>query len=210
MELLDDSTSDGVRTLRMRITPPSQATLLAVTADAEERVADAAVDGARVPNGTSGSAGSPAWTLNYWSPPPEGVELTLEVEGTGPLTLTATAATPGLPTIPGESYRDRPPDMMTHRYEDRTLVSKSFTFAARSSTDRGSGGTITYAKTFPALATVHAATAATARWTPCRAACRAHAQRQPPIVSRHVLQIKSHWLRRPSCCGARGLLFLTR
>jgi hypothetical protein len=131
-ELLDDSTGDGMRTLRVRITPPPRATLLAVTTDAEERVVGAAVDGKRVPNDTSDDGGPPAWALNYWSPPPEGVELTLEVEGTEPLTLTARAATPGLPTIPGESYQDRPPDMMPRRYEDRTLVSKSFTFAVRS------------------------------------------------------------------------------
>jgi hypothetical protein len=129
VELLDDSTSDGIRTLRVSITPPSRANLLVVTADAEERVVDAAVDGERVPNDTSDDGGSPAWTLHYWSPPPEGVELTLEVKGTEPLRLTARAATPGLPTIPGEFYRDRPFDMMPQRYEDRTLVSKSFTFA---------------------------------------------------------------------------------
>ena len=133
VELLEeDSTSDGTRALRVRITPPPQATLLTVTTEAQERVVGAAVDGERAPNDTSDDGGSPAWTLNYWSPAPEGVELTLEVEGAQPLTLTARAATPGLPTIPGESYRDRPPDMMPHRYEDRTLVSRSFTFAARS------------------------------------------------------------------------------
>jgi hypothetical protein len=133
VELLDeDSTGDEVRILRVRITPPPRANLLAVTADPEEWVVGAAVDGEHVPNDTSDKGGSPAWTLNYWSPPPEGVELTLKVEGTEPLTLTARAATPGLPAIPGQSYQDRPPGTMPHRYEDRTLVSKSFTFTARS------------------------------------------------------------------------------
>jgi hypothetical protein len=89
-----------------------------------------------VPNDTSGDAGRPAWTLYYWSPPPEGVELALEVKGSAPLTLTARAATPGLPAIPGKSYRERPRTMMPQRYEDRTLVSRSFTFAARSSVQR--------------------------------------------------------------------------
>jgi hypothetical protein len=131
VELLDDGTSDGIRTLRVRITPPPKANLLTVTTDAEERVVGAALDGERAPNDTSDDGGSRAWTLDYSSPPPEGVELTLEVKGTEPLTLTSRAATPGLPTIPGESYRDRPPDMMPQRYEDRTLVSKSFTFATR-------------------------------------------------------------------------------
>jgi hypothetical protein len=132
VELLDDGTSDGIRTLRVRITPPPRANLLTLGANARERIVGAAVDGRRIPNDTSGDGGRPAWTLNYWSPPPEGVELTLEVKGSAPLTLTARAATPGLPAIPGASYRERPPTMMPQRYEDRTLVSRSFTFAARS------------------------------------------------------------------------------
>jgi hypothetical protein len=132
--LKEDSTSHGARTLRVRITPPPRVNLLTVTADAKERIVRAAVDGERVPDDTTGNGGSPAWTLDYASPPPEGVELALEVKGTEPLTLTARAAPPGLPAISGEPYRDRPSDVMAqhHQGEDRTLVSKSFTFAARS------------------------------------------------------------------------------
>ena len=130
--LLHDGMSDGIRTLRMRITPPPRANLLILGANARERIVGAAVDGKRVPNDASDDGGRRAWTLNYWSPAPEGVALTLEVKGSAPLTLTARAATPGLPVIPGESYRERPPTMMPQRYEDRTLVSRSFTFAARS------------------------------------------------------------------------------
>ena len=132
VELLDEhSTRDGIRTLRLHITPPPQANLLVVTADAEERVVGAWIDGERVPDDTSGNGRSPAWILNYWNPPPEGIELTLEVERSEPLTLMARAATPGLPTIPGESYQDRPPDTMPAS-EDISLVSKSFKFAVRS------------------------------------------------------------------------------
>jgi hypothetical protein len=124
--LLDDS-RDGA--LRVRITTPPRANLLSITAEA--RVVGAAVDGKRIPSVTSDGGGPPMWTLEYWSPPPEGIELTLDVKSTETLTLTATAGTPGLPAIPGKSYRDRPPDTMP-AIEDRTLVSKSFTFAARS------------------------------------------------------------------------------
>ncbi|MDQ3911101.1 MAG: hypothetical protein M3305_04890 [Actinomycetota bacterium] len=130
-ELIDDGTSGVIRTLRVRITPPPRTNLLTVTTDAEERIVGAAVDGERVPDVMSGSVGRPAWTLNYSSPPPEGIDLTLKVEDAQPLRLTARAAIPGLPSIPGESYRARPPDMMAHHYEDRTLVSESFPFVVR-------------------------------------------------------------------------------
>jgi hypothetical protein len=135
IELLDDGTRDGVRTFRMRIAAPPKANLVLVEADAEAQVVGAVVNGERLPEETGGI---PAWTLHYWNPPSEGVDLTLEAKGTGPLTLTARAGTPGLPTIPGKTYRDRPPNMMpiawnspTVEQDSSTVVSKSFTFAAR-------------------------------------------------------------------------------
>ena len=130
--LLDDSTRDGVRTLRMRVTVPPKANFV-VTADAAAQVVGVEIDGKRVSEELlNNNRGLSAWTLLYQNPPAEGVDLTLEVKGTEPLTITVRAETPGLPTIPGRSYQDRPPDMMTqHEEEDMTLVSKSFMFAAR-------------------------------------------------------------------------------
>ena len=135
--LLDGGKRDAVRTLRMRITAPPKANLIVVTADADAQVVGATVNGKRVAEETLHDGGIPAWTLNYWNPPSEGVDLTLEVKGTEPLTVTARAGTPGLPTIPGKAYRDRPPDTMpvaldpaTVEQDSSTVVSKSFTFAA--------------------------------------------------------------------------------
>jgi len=137
--LLDDSTRDGVRTLRMRVTAPPKANLVVVTADAAAQVVGAEIDGKRVSEEPLFNIGGlSAWTLIYWNPPAEGVDLTLEVKGTEPLTITARAGTPGLPAIPGQAYRDRPPDTMpiatdpaTVVQDSSTVVSKSFTFAAR-------------------------------------------------------------------------------
>jgi hypothetical protein len=130
--LLDDSTRDGVRTLRMRVTVPPKANFV-VTADAAAQVVGVEINGKRVSEELlNNNRGLSAWTLLYQNPPAEGVDLTLEVKGTEPLTITVRAETPGLPTIPGRSYQDRPPDMMTqHDAEDLTRVSKSFMFAAR-------------------------------------------------------------------------------
>jgi Peptidase family M28 len=135
IELLDDRSRDGVRTLRMRVTAPPKANVVVVEADAVAQVVGAAVNGESLPEATGGI---PAWTLNYWNPRSEGVDLALEVKGAGPLTITARSGTPGLPDIPGKRYRDRPPDMMPIAWnspmveqDSSTVVSKSFTFEAR-------------------------------------------------------------------------------
>jgi hypothetical protein len=139
IELFDDGMRNGVRTLRMRVTAPPKANLIVVEADAEAQVVGATVNGKRVPEEpliTNG--GLPTWTLHYWDPPSEEVDLNLEVKGTEPLTITARSGTPGLPAIPGKAYRDRPPDTMpialdpaSVEQDSSTVVSKSFTFAAR-------------------------------------------------------------------------------
>jgi len=138
IELLDEDTRDGMRTLRMRVSAPPEANIIVVEADAEAQVVGATVNEKRIPEEPLHDGGPPGWTLNYWNPPSEGVDLTLEVKGTEPLTITARSGTPGLPDIPGTSYRDRPPDTMPIALnagsveQDRsTVVSKSFTFAAR-------------------------------------------------------------------------------
>jgi hypothetical protein len=138
VSLVVDETRDGVRRLQMRVTASPKANLIVVEADAEAQVVGAAVNGKRVPEEpliTNG--GLPTWTLNYWNPPSEGVDVTLEVKGTEPLTITARSGTPGLPAIPGKEYRDRPPDTMpialdpaSVEQDSSTVVSKSFTFAA--------------------------------------------------------------------------------
>jgi hypothetical protein len=134
--LLGDSTRGGVRALRMRVSAPPEADLVVVEADAQ--VVGAKIEGKRVSEETLHDGGIPTWALNYWNPRSRGFDLTLEVKDAGPLTVTARAGTPGLPDIPGKSYRDRPPDTMpitinspTIGQDDSTVVSKSFTFAAR-------------------------------------------------------------------------------
>jgi hypothetical protein len=136
IELLDDTRDAGVRTLRMRVIPPPKANLIVVETGAEANVMGAVVSGKRLEPlpGVQRSI----WILHYWNPPSEGIELTLEIQGTGSLTLTARAGTPGLPAIPGKEYRDRPPDTMPIAWntplveqDSSTVVSKSFTFPAR-------------------------------------------------------------------------------
>ena len=133
--LLGDGARDGVRTLRMRVSAPPKANLIVV--ETEARVVSAKLGGERIPEEPLiENGGGSTWTLNYWDPPSGGLDLTLEIQGTGPPTITARSGTPGLPDVPGETYGDRPPDTMpiaadpaSIEQDSSTVVSKSFTFA---------------------------------------------------------------------------------
>jgi MFS family permease len=125
---------DGVRKLRMRVSAPPEANLIVVETD--RQVVGARIDGERIPvEPLSSDGGVPGWSLTYWDPPSGGLDLTLQVKKTGPVKMTARTGTPGLPSIPGKAYRDRPPDAMpiasdpaSIEQDGSTVVSKSFTF----------------------------------------------------------------------------------
>jgi hypothetical protein len=134
VRLLNTSTANGVRTLRMHASGPAGANFIMVQAGSE--VVGVAIDGKPVPNQpVQNGSGSSIWTLNFWNPPKRGIELTLHVAVSGPVRVTAWVATPGLPALHGTVYRDRPPETMpisgdpaTIEQDSSTVVSKSFTF----------------------------------------------------------------------------------
>lgn len=125
--VLADSTAGAVRTLRLRISSARQATLIWVYAGAQTRVLSASVGGAPL------GAAAP-WGLAYWAPPPEGIELTLQVDAGQPAQLRLIDWTSGLPDLPGRTITPRTADMQPSpamglvQFSNATLVSKSFTF----------------------------------------------------------------------------------
>ena len=136
LSLRDDSVRDGVRTLRLRLGAPPRASMLTVTTQVGAPIVDAAVDGQRVAL-EAGERASGRFALLYANPP-RALALTLRVEGTRPLSFTARAETPGLPELPGRSYRERPADMMRKPVnaadgDDSTLVSRSLSVSSSSS-----------------------------------------------------------------------------
>ena len=136
VRLLNRGKSDGVQTLTLRVTGPARANVVVLEADAE--VVGVAIDGKPVPDRpiASSSGGSP-WSLTFWNPPAQVVDLTLRVRGTEPVRVTARVGVPGLPSIPGMVYRERPPETMpistdplSIEQDSSTVVTKSFDFAA--------------------------------------------------------------------------------
>jgi hypothetical protein len=134
VRLLDARDRDGGRTVTMRVTGPARANLIVLEADLE--ITDVTIDGTPVATRpVLGSGRAPSWTLNFWNPPSEGFDLTLEVKGTADLRVAARASTPGLPPIPGTADRKRPPNTMpisenpaSLEQDSSTLVSRSFSF----------------------------------------------------------------------------------
>jgi len=117
----------------MHVAGPRGANLIVLDTDVE--VVGAAIDGRPIPARPlyDVTPASP-WTLNFWNPPAQGFDLTLEVKGAGNVRLTARASSPGLPPIPGMAYRARPPELMpistdpaTIEQDSSTVVSRSFT-----------------------------------------------------------------------------------
>jgi hypothetical protein len=68
------------------------------------------------------------WNLSFANLPPDGIELKLRVQGSGPVKLDIVAWSLGLPDIPGKHFDPRPPDMMSVHTGDQTLVRRTFVF----------------------------------------------------------------------------------
>lgn len=131
VQVIGDETADGRRTVRMKITSSSPVLNLTVPPDEKASVVASAVNGKRVEAapGPPNQPGGP-WGLQYWAPPAEGFDLTLEFSAAQPFKLQVADQWYGLPDIPGTSFRPRPEHLMPAPFSnsDTTLVSKSYTF----------------------------------------------------------------------------------
>lgn len=131
-ELLDDQTRDGVRTLLVRVSSARQAPVISLHAGANTQVLEGSVNGRKLKQGDAprpGGAAAP-WALDFHAPPPEGIELTLQVNPAQPVSFRVSDQSYGLPELPGMTIRPRPDHMIPAPlpYSDSTLVTKTYTF----------------------------------------------------------------------------------
>ncbi len=122
------SERDGeTRELELRITP-GEASRLALYADtASHTVAAATVDGVSVEAAPSQRQAdtSPEWGFVFHGVPPEGIEVTLEVRGEGPLPLRVIAYRDGLLQVP--ELTPRPDDLTwSGTSSNLTMIAKSY------------------------------------------------------------------------------------
>jgi peptidase M28-like protein len=130
-ELLDDRWHGNARTLRLRISSPRRANVVAVFLDRMVEVRSATVNDRPISPAAARGA-QQQWGLIYYGSPHEGIILTLEVAATQASTLRVKVIDQSLalPVAPNLAYQSRPADSIPSTYvaSDSTLVAKSFSF----------------------------------------------------------------------------------
>jgi hypothetical protein len=129
LEVLDDATREGTRSLRLRLTSPRGAPYAHLEADLPAEWTQASVDGQKLDvSQIPAERRKDNFTLTFYNLPEEGIEITLSVRSTGPIEATLTDYSNGLPDPPGMRIEPRPPEFMPAPYDfrDPTAVRKSF------------------------------------------------------------------------------------
>jgi hypothetical protein len=125
LTVLDDTTTDGVRTLRLRLTSPRGAPTAHLDLDLPGELVAATVGGQAVKvDGRGQQREFPVAAYNLGT---SGIQITLSVRSTGPITGTLTDFSNGLPELSGMTVTERPSEFIPapFDYRDPTAVTRS-------------------------------------------------------------------------------------
>jgi hypothetical protein len=132
IQLLQDTSDAGVRTLRFRVRSARQAPLVSLYVDSRTEIVKAWLNGRVLEESNTAAIvhSKDRWTMRFFGLPPEGLEFAAEVRSAEPVKVRVVDASYNLPQIPQQSFVARPKDMIPSStpFSDTTLVSKSFTF----------------------------------------------------------------------------------
>jgi hypothetical protein len=138
VNLLSDHTIGSIRTLHLHITTSEQVPWVEVSIESASSISGITLAGKNIPYQNHPAQSRPngyVKTLQYWVPPAEGFDLTVEVSPPGYVKFSVRNYKFGLPQIPGFRYNPRPADRMPLAREflpknktDTTLVTKSLVF----------------------------------------------------------------------------------
>ena len=113
MDVLDDQTSDGVRTLQLRSSSPKGAPIIMLDVEPYAAVQAVIIDGKRIENPESETN---LWSLTYYAVPTDGFEITLEVDPSQVVTIQISDQTwelvPEVLDSLDTPFQPRPEDMM--------------------------------------------------------------------------------------------------
>ena len=125
VKLVGEASGNGTRIMKFLVSSPRRAALLSLYTDRRAQVVDATINGKPAFNSAVNR-----WGLRFHGIPKEGIQLTLEIKSTEPLTIRALDLSYGLPELPGATSNPRPDRLMPslYPYSDSTLVGKTFTF----------------------------------------------------------------------------------
>lgn len=132
IKVLDDSTKENIRTLRLRITSTRGAPLISVYGEPATEIKEVAINVKRaaLEQGRATASGNDPWVMRYYALPAEGLELVIEAKPQAEVKLRIVDQSYELPVLPNVSVKARPENLMPSSapWSDATLVSKSFIF----------------------------------------------------------------------------------
>jgi hypothetical protein len=126
--VLSDSVVNGKRTLKVHVASPRGANMLLMRLPADVTILATTVNGRRVEISADDQRAQSPWLFRYNAPPPEGIELELELASATLFTCWLGDRSLGLPQLPGKMHAPRPPDMMPLYGSDVVLVGREYTF----------------------------------------------------------------------------------
>jgi hypothetical protein len=128
LEVLDDTTSADTRELRLRLSSPRGAPYAHLETDLPAEWTQASVDGEKITVSQIPAEQRGNFALTFYNLPADGIEITLSVRSTEPISATVTDYSNGLPDVPGMEIAPRSPEFMPAPYDfrDPTAVNKSF------------------------------------------------------------------------------------
>lgn len=129
LALLDDSTNGQTRTLRMRITSPRKAPVIAVYIDSGDQPASLLINGKTL-NVPARPQRGDWWGGQYFALPEQGVELSLNVQPPQPVRIRLVDRSYDLPQAAGAALKPRPDGFIPAAFSntDSTFVTRSFSY----------------------------------------------------------------------------------
>ncbi|MCP4655753.1 MAG: M20/M25/M40 family metallo-hydrolase [bacterium] len=133
VETLDDRTEGEARRLRLRIDSVREAPIVTVEVAPRRVVRAVTIDSQRIESSDRDRARRGPWSLTYHAVPQEGLVITLETVPDQPFRIQVADQSPGIPEIPGRTFRPRPGHMMPlPNFNYGTVVVTTWTIPASS------------------------------------------------------------------------------
>ncbi|MEW6365217.1 MAG: M20/M25/M40 family metallo-hydrolase [Acidobacteriota bacterium] len=127
--LMSDELDGDRRKLRLRVTSPRMGRAITLFTTNKCEVLAAAVNGKEMTGSRphQGQGGRYSWAVNYYAPPPDGLDVQIEVRAGSVVELGVIDRTDGLPPVPPGSIEPRRAWMIDGG--DRVLVRRTFRFS---------------------------------------------------------------------------------
>jgi hypothetical protein len=123
VKVIGDTTTNGIRSLNLRVKSARQAPFIMVSLNPEAKVRAFVLDGKRYDENHKNHL-----AIRYVAAPPEGIELVLELEQPLNVVLRVTDQSYGLPEAPGASFKPRPDYLMptSQLFSGGFVITKTF------------------------------------------------------------------------------------